>query len=84
MLASTLPTQWYSIRVYMVQVPCRPLLKGSADLCMCGGQIDPNITQNLMFLDDLLIFYQAFDTNLPFSWCDIFVGDCMSITCKRS
>ena len=56
-------------------------LQGSGDLHMRGSQTDQNITRILLFLDDLLIFYQAFGVNLSFNRCGMFVagGTCMSI-----
>ena len=39
-------------------------LQASGDLRMCGSQTDQNIAQILLFLDDLLMFYQAFGMNL--------------------
>ncbi len=32
------------------------------------------VTRILLLLADLLIYYQAFGMNLPFSWCDILEG----------
>ncbi len=46
--------------------PCGALFRRKRRLCMCGGQSDVNIIQNLLFLDDLLIFYQALSMNLPY------------------
>ena len=43
---------------------------------LAGGQAVVNIAQILLFLDDQLIFYQAFGRTLPFSWCVVFfVGE---------
>ncbi len=39
-------------------------LQGSGDLRMCGSQRDRNTARILMFLDNLLMFYQAFGVNL--------------------
>ena len=39
-------------------------LQGSGYLRMCGSQTDWNTARNLVFLDDLLFFYQAFGVNL--------------------
>ena len=40
-------------------------LQGSGDLRMCSSQkTDRNITQILLFLDDLLMLFQAFALNL--------------------
>ncbi len=39
-------------------------LQGSGDLCMCGSQTDRNIIRILVFLDDLLMFYEAFGVRL--------------------
>ncbi len=48
---------------------------------MCGGQTNPNITQILLFLDDLLIVYLAiwyeFDYLLVYLSC--WKGTCISI-----
>ncbi len=38
-------------------------LQGSGDLHMCGSQTDRNIARILVFLDDILMFYQAFGVN---------------------
>ncbi len=51
------------------------------------SQTDWNIAQMLLFLDNLLIFYQAFSVNLTFNRCGMFVAgggctfirDCASI-----
>ncbi len=50
-------------------------LQGRGDLRMCGSQTDQNITQILLFLDDLLMFYQAFGINVSFNRCDMFVAE---------
>ncbi len=39
-------------------------LQGSGDLRMCGSQTGPEYRSNSVFLDDLLMFYQAFGVNL--------------------
>ncbi len=39
-------------------------LQGSGNLCMCGSQTDWNTVRIFVFLDDLLMYYQAFDANL--------------------
>ena len=48
---------------------------------MCGSQMDQNITRILLFLNDLLMLYQAFCVNLSFNRCGMFVagGACTSI-----
>ncbi len=54
-----------TICIYMVNRNRVDLcLQGSGDLCMCGSQTDQNIARVLVFLDDLLMFYQAFGMNL--------------------
>ncbi len=45
------------------QEPHGPL-QGSGNLRMCGSQTDRNTARILVFLDDLLMFYQAFGVNL--------------------
>ena len=49
-------------------------LQGSGDLHMCGSQMDRNIAHSriLLFLDDLLMFYQAFGVNLSLDRCGMF------------
>ena len=72
-------------------------LQGSGDLCMCCSQRDQNnyITQILLFLDNLLMFYPAFGVNLSLNRCGMFVAgractsirycaSIMSITCIRT
>ncbi len=38
-------------------------LQGSGALRMCDSQTDQNTAQILVFLDDILMFYQAFGVN---------------------
>ena len=62
-------------------------LLGSADLHMCCSQTDQNIAGILFFLNNLLMFYQAFGLNLSFNHeCGMFVagGACASIILLRS
>ena len=40
---------------------------------MCASQ-RPDIIQILLFLDDLLMFYQAFGMNLSLNMCGIFIA----------
>ncbi len=56
-------------------------LQGSGDLHICGSQTDQNIARILLFLDDLLMFYQPSGVNLSFNRCGMFVagGACASI-----
>ena len=52
------------------QEPRGPLfIQGSGNVRMCGSQTDRNIAQILVFLDDLLMFYKAFDVNLIWYVC---------------
>ena len=44
-------------------------LQESGDLRMCGSQTDGNISRILVFLDNLLRFYQAFGVNLMWYVC---------------
>ena len=39
-------------------------LQGSGHLPMCSSQTNQNITHILLFLDDLLMFYQVFGVKL--------------------
>ncbi len=62
-------------------------LLGSADLHMCCSQMDQNIAGILFFLNNLLMFYQAFGLNLSFNHeCGMFVagGACASIILLHS
>ncbi len=70
-------------------------LPGSGGLRMCSSQTIRNITHILLFLDNLLMFYQAFGVNLSFNHvnrCGIFVvgvactsiGHCASIRTNYS
>ncbi len=55
-------------------------------------QPNGNSTQILLFIDDILIVYQAFGVNLSFNRCGVFVVGracisvryCISITCIRT
>ncbi len=55
-------------------------LQGSGDLHI-QKILNQNITQILLFLHDLLLFYQAFSVNLSFNRCGMFVagGVCPSV-----
>ncbi len=58
------------IRIYTVNRSHIDLcLQGSGDLHMCGSQKSWNITQILVFLDNLLMFHQAFGVNLMWYVC---------------
>ena len=52
-------------------------LQASGGLRMCGSQTDRNTAQILVFLDDLLMFYQQFGVNLM--WCVFAAGVCASM-----
>ncbi len=58
----------------------------SSDVHMCVSQTDWNITRIWPFLNDFLMFYQAFGVNLSFDRCGMFVagGACVFIRYRAS
>ncbi len=59
----------FRVASYNVQYNSHSLIRR-----MCGGQKGAKIAQILLFLDDLLIFYQASGMSLPFTWCGLFIA----------
>ncbi len=50
--------------IYGKQEPRGPLFTRKWYLRMCGSQTDQNTARILVFLDDILMFYQTFGVNL--------------------
>ena len=57
-------------------------LQGGGDLCMCSSQMTLNMARISVFLDNLLMFYQAFCVNLMWNvvggWACTSSRDCAS------
>ncbi len=70
----------YNTVVYIyVYEPCQTLF--TRKWRVCKSQMDWSISQILLFLDNLSMFYQAFGVNLSFDKCGMLVagGACASI-----
>ncbi len=56
---------------YIVQEPCGPLFTRKQRFAHVRWPNGAKYCSD--FVSDLLLFYQAFGINLPFSWCAMFV-----------
>ena len=80
------------LHIYMVTVTTWTFVYKEVAICACAAaKRTRNITQILLSLDDLLMFYQAFGVNLSFNRCGMFVAGraytsirgCTSIQCYK-